>query len=162
MTQTRFIDVGKDALGRSHLKAIEPLELIPGRDQEIWQSSGSAAGVPFYPAEGITLFRYFVLPAPDDSLSPDAWASIANEFFAQNKIEHCRGDSSRHPLMHATPSEDCVMLLSGRAQLILDDGPAIDLVPFDVIRQRETNHSWVNLGPGPAVFVSLMHGIGER
>jgi quercetin dioxygenase-like cupin family protein len=51
------------------------------------------------------------------------------------------------------------MLLSGRAELILDDGPPFELRPFDVVRQRETNHSWVNLGPGPAVFISLMHGV---
>ncbi|WP_412065625.1 hypothetical protein [Rhizobium sp. SYY.PMSO] len=162
MTTTRFIDVKNDASGRSHLKAIEAVELVPGQDLEIWQSFSMPANVPFYPAAGATLFRYFVLPAPEDHLPPDVWTAIANRFFAQNKIEHCRIDSSRHPLMHATPSEDCVMLLSGRAQLILDDGPAIDLVPLDVIRQRQTNHSWVNLGPGPAVFISLMHGVDKR
>jgi hypothetical protein len=158
----RLIDVGMDEARRSHLDNIETITLVPGQDRDIWQSfEATSSGVPFYPEPDSTLFRFFVLPPPDETLSQTALKSIADQFFAQNNIEHCRIDTSRNPFMHATPTSDCVMLLSGRVQLLLDSGVPVDLKPFDVIRQRETNHSWINLGPGPAVLISLMHGLAK-
>ncbi|MEZ2218867.1 hypothetical protein [Rhizobium sp. RCC_161_2] len=157
--ETRLFEVGMDASRQSHLRSEQVFELVPGQDRDIWQSFNAGSGVPFYPAPGSILFRFFILPPPDQALTTDDWEGIADQFFTRNGIEHCRADTSRHPLMHATPTEDCVMLLSGRAQLILDKGEPIELRPFDVVRQRKTNHSWVNLGPGSAVFISLMHGV---
>ncbi|MDJ1635234.1 cupin domain-containing protein [Agrobacterium rhizogenes] len=157
--ETRLFDVGMDALRQSHLRNEQVFDLVPGQNKDIWQSFNAEGGVPFYPAPGSTLFRFFILSPPDEALTADDWEGIADQFFTQSGIEHCRVDTSRHPLMHATPTEDCVMLLSGHAQLILDKGEPVELRPFDVVRQRKTNHSWVNLGPGPAVFISLMHGV---
>jgi hypothetical protein len=160
--KTRLLEVGMNDAGRSGVRSQQEVELVPGQDREIWQSFEAAGAVPFYPAPGESLFRFFVLPPPEDGLTPEMVQEFADQFFAQNKIEHCRIDTSRHPFMHATPTEDSVMLLSGHAALILDDGPSVELRPFDVIRQSKTNHSWVNLGPGPAVFISLMHGVAQR
>lgn len=157
--RTRLIEVGLNDSRRSHLRNIEDINLVPGQDSDIWQSFDAAGRVPFYPGLGASLFRFFVLPPPDSGLSAEEIRATADRFFAENRIENCRIDTSRHPFMHATPTEDCVMLLSGHAELVVDDGPSIELRPFDVVRQRQTNHSWVNLGPGPAVFISLMHGV---
>jgi len=30
------------------------------------------------------------------------------------------------------------------------------LKPFDVVVQRGTNHAWVNKGPEPALFISVL------
>jgi len=155
----RLIDVGMDGARQSHLENIETVDLVPGQDREIWQSFETDAGVPFYPGPGESLFRFFILPPPDDALSLEDVHAIADQFFQQSGIERCRGEASRNPFMHATPTADCVMLLSGHVQLLLDYGAPVDLRPFDVIRQRETNHSWVNVGPGPAVLITLMHGV---
>lgn len=155
----RLIDVGTDGAGQSQLGNIETVDLVPGQDREIWQSFQKDAQVPFYPSQGESLFRFFILPPPDETLAEEDVRAFADQFFRQNGIEHCRVNTSRHPFMHATPTADCVMLLSGRVQLLLDRGEPVDLKPFDVIRQRETNHSWVNVGPGPAVLITLMHGV---
>ncbi len=155
----RLIDVGMDGTKRSHLRNIETVELVPGRDREIWQSFEAGTGVPFHPGQGESLLRFFVLPPPDDTRSEEEVRAIADQFFHRNGIEHCRVDAPRHPFMHATPTADCVMLLSGRVQLLLDRGAPVDIRPFDVIRQRETNHCWINIGPGAAVLISLMHGV---
>lgn len=158
----RLIDVGMDDARRSRLDTIETVALAPGQDREIWQSfEAPSVGVPFHPEPGATLFRFFVLPPPDETLSQADLNRMADQFFAGNNIEHCRIDTSRSPFMHVTPTSDCVMLLSGRVQLLLDNGAPVDLKPFDVVRQKETNHGWVNLGPGPAVLISVMHGTTE-
>jgi len=135
------------------------VELNPGGDVEIWQSFAqrTARGVPFLPPPGETLFRYIILPPPDDALSGGEWENIAENFFAANAIENYSGDPSRHTMMHATPTADCMVLLQGRAQLLLDTGEPVELRPLDVLRQSGTNHCWVNLGPGPAIFLTLMH-----
>lgn len=158
----RLIEVSLDDGRRSQLDTIETIALVPGDDRDLWQSfEATSSGVPFYPGPDATLFRFFVLPPPDETLSQADVSGIADQFFARNNIEHCRTDTSRSPFMHATPTSDCVMLLSGRVQLLLDNGAPVDLKPFDVIRQKETNHSWVNLGPGPAILITLMHGLAE-
>lgn len=160
--KTRLLEVEMNDAGQSGLRSQQEVELVPGQDREIWQSFDVTGAVPFYPAPGDSLFRFFVLPPPEADVTSEMVQGFADQFFTQNKIEHCRIDTARNPFMHATPTEDCVMLLSGRAELVVDDGPPVELRPFDVIRQRETNHSWVNLGPGPAVFISLMHGVAQR
>ncbi len=129
---------------------------ISSSGQDFAPTPGNGRAVPFYPPPGGTLLRLFVLPPPDPGLSEAGRAEIAEAFFAGNGIEHCRVDVTRHPLMHRTPTRDCVVLLQGRAQLLLDTGPPVELEPLDCVVQGATNHAWVNLGPGPAVFVALM------
>ena len=82
----------------------------------------------------------------------------ATDFFAELGDRRCKIDTSRHPLMHATPTVDYIMLLSGDAALILDEGEPIALKPFDAVVQRGTNHAWVNTGREDAVFLAVMLG----
>jgi hypothetical protein len=161
--QIRTFDVGLDGNAQSYLVDTTTAVAHAGSDIELWQSFKPHAvpahrDAPFYPPSGETLFRFFALPPPPPRPEDVNWAEVSAQFFKANEIEACRSDSARHPLMHRTPTSDCVILLEGRVQLILDQGEPIDLHPFDVIRQRSTNHAWVNLGPGPALLVSLMHG----
>src|SRR5882762_10137135 len=101
--KTRLLEVGLNGSRQSRLQSQQEVELVPGQDREIWQSFDATGGVPFYPTEGASLFRFFVLPPPDDELTPEGMQGIANQFFAKNRIENCRIDTSRHPFMHATP-----------------------------------------------------------
>jgi hypothetical protein len=83
---------------------------------------------------------------------------LAAGFFAELGDPRCRVDTSRHPLMHATPTVDYIMLLSGDAALLLDEGEPIALRPFDAVVQRGTNHTWLNTGCEDAVFLAVMLG----
>jgi quercetin dioxygenase-like cupin family protein len=60
--------------------------------------------------------------------------------------------------MHETPTTDYAVLLSGQLDLLLDDGPALRLGVGDVVVQRHTNHSWINMGVEPARLLVVMHG----
>ncbi len=116
-----------------------------------------ATDVPFFPAAGETLFRIFRLPPADPDASPETLAKIAEAFFA-GAGSSAKVDTSRHPLMHTTPTIDYIMLLSGEASLLLDKGDSIKLKPFDAVIQRGANHAWVVTGREPAVFVAVMVG----
>ena len=118
-----------------------------------------AADFPFFPPPGETLFRIFRLPPADPSAPPEALAEIVKEFFAGAGTS-ARVDTSRHPLMHTTPTTDYIVLLSGRVSLLLDEGDPIALEPFDAVVQGGANHAWVVTGSEPATLVAVMVGEG--
>jgi hypothetical protein len=121
----------------------------------------AATAFPFYPPPGETLFRIFRLPPPDPNAPPEALADISKEFFAGAGAA-AKVDTSRHPLMHTTPTTDYIVLLSGWVSLLLDEGDPIALEPFDAVVQRATNHAWVVTGAEPATLVAVMVGQGAR
>jgi hypothetical protein len=123
---------------------------------------GSLASFPFFPRTGQTIFRIFRIPPDDPSTTADDVAEIAAGFFAEVGDPSCKVDTSRHPLMHRTPTTDYVTLLSGEAALLLDDGDPIPLHPFDAVVQRGTNHVWLNTGREDAVFLVVMLGAGQE
>lgn len=51
--------------------------------------------------------------------------------------------------MHRTNSLDYGIVLSGRVELILDDGSTTLIKEGDIVVQRGTIHAWRNPGPGP-------------
>ena len=104
------------------------------------------------------------LPPPDPAMTQGALDALIKEFFAGVGSPACKVDVSRHPLMHVTPTTDYIMLLSGEASLLLDEGDPIPLKPFDCVVQRATNHAWIVTSAEPAVFVCVMAGasMGER
>jgi hypothetical protein len=124
--------------------------------------SDGAANIPFFPPEGASIFRVFRLPPGDPPPTASEMAAITDEFFAGVGSPDCRVDTSRHPLMHVTPTTDYVMLLSGAVSLLLDVGEPIPLRPFDCVVQRATNHAWIVTGSEPAVLVAVMSGVVAR
>jgi len=58
--------------------------------------------------------------------------------------------------MHATPTVDYIMVLSGELTLSLGDGSERVLAPGDVVVQRGTEHAWTVAGPEPAVFLAII------
>lgn len=114
---------------------------------------------PFFPGAGGTVFRIFQLPAGPPPVGAPEWTAIADEFFTGVGDPGCRVDSSRHPLMHTTPTTDYVVLLEGEVSLLLDRGDPIPLKRFDAVVQRATNHTWINTGTGPATLMAVMVGL---
>jgi hypothetical protein len=163
-TTFRRVVTGHDAQGSSCLAEDSAVEEGTLGNFNFWSArAGGVQGTsatPFYPAAGETLFRVFRLPPSDPTATPEQLASFADTFFAEVGAD-ARKDTSRHPLMHATPTTDYIMLLSGAVSLLLDTGEAIALKPFDSVVQRATNHAWVVTGPEAAVLVCVMIGHGE-
>jgi len=112
----------------------------------------------FFPAPGGTMFRLFTIPPADPHITPAKIAAIQDMLFGAIGIAEARVDTSRHPLMHVTPTVDYIVLLSGEISLQLDEGEAIKLKPLDAVVQRATNHSWVNTGREPALLMCVMVG----
>ena len=100
----------------------------------------------------------FRLPPADPQATKEDVDAIAREFFSEIGSPACKIDTSRHPLMHVTPTTDFVMLLSGSVSLLLDEGEPIPLEPFDAVVQRATNHAWIVTGREPAILVCVMTG----
>jgi hypothetical protein len=128
-----------------------------GAGSDITRATGDFT---FFPGPGQSVFRIFRLPGADPNLPPGALAEFSKEFFAGVGSPDAKVDTSRHPLMHRTPTTDFIVLLSGEVSLLLDEGDPIPLKPFDAVVQRATNHAWVVTGSEPAVLVSVMTGTG--
>jgi hypothetical protein len=112
----------------------------------------------FFPAPGGTMFRLFTIPPADSKMTPAEFAAVQDMLFNAIGIPEARVDTSRHPMMHTTPTVDYIILLSGAISLLLDEGEPIELKPFDAVVQRSTNHSWVNSGRDPALLMCVMVG----
>lgn len=98
-------------------------------------------------------FRFFELwPAPADSQAQEVEAAKA---FSGIQADAARKDTSRHAGMHETKTIDYIILLRGRARLILEAGE-VELEPFDTVVQRGTNHAWEALGDEPALFCAVL------
>ena len=138
--------VGEGELGNFNIWMTEP------------EGGGRGEHLPFFPPAGGSICRVVRLPPPDAAMTQDDFARLVDAFFAGVGSPACRQDTSRHPLMHVTPTTDYIMLLEGEVSLLLDKGEPIPLRPFDVVVQRATNHTWLVTGERPAVFLAVMAG----
>jgi len=158
----RRLTTGHDQYGRSVLLS-ETFVAETGSvgNFDLWTTAGDATAspFPFFPAPGNIIFRVFRIPPAAPAARGGEFAALADRFFAEVGDPGCRVDTSRHPLMHRTPTVDCVMLLEGEAALLLDEGEPVPLRPLDVVVQRATNHTWLNTGRADAVFLAVMAGI---
>jgi mannose-6-phosphate isomerase-like protein (cupin superfamily) len=57
--------------------------------------------------------------------------------------------------MHETQTVDCLVILSGRIRLIMEDGQ-VELEPGDTVIQQATKHAWSNPGPEPCVMCAVL------
>src|ERR1700678_3763971 len=71
----------------------------------------------FFPEAGGSMFRLFSIPPAGPDLTPEAVADLQDMFFRDVGSPAARVDTSRHPLMHTTPTVDYILLLSGRISL---------------------------------------------
>ena len=158
----RRIVTGKNAKGRS-IAAIDEQVAQTGEagNFNFWMTgAGNVTGAdfPFFPRAAQTLFRIFRIPPDNPKVTRADIERMSAGFFAEVGDPSAKVDTTRHPFMHTTPSVDYIMLLSGKAALLLDEGDPIELKPFDSVIQRGTNHMWLNTGSEDAVFMGVMIG----
>jgi hypothetical protein len=163
----RVIVTGNSKAGKSVVVEEAHVPMTGPGNFDFWQTKAgqsphdvSAGRTPmkFFPAPGGTMFRLFMIPPADPNMKPADIAAIQDMLFGAIGIPEARVDTSRHPMMHVTPTVDYIVLLSGEISLQLDEGDAIKLKPFDAIVQRATNHSWVNTGRESALLMCVMVG----
>jgi hypothetical protein len=162
----RRLVTGLDVHGKSIL--LEDARIEEGRlgNFNFWRTKPGTTGsdgvapqdFPFFAEPGGTLFRVFRLPAAGPGSTLQELRDVSAGFFAEIGVPSCRVDTSRHPLMHVTPTTDYIMLLSGEVSLLLDEGDPIPLKPFDAVVQRSTNHAWINTGSDAATLMAVMVG----
>jgi mannose-6-phosphate isomerase-like protein (cupin superfamily) len=149
----RVIDVG--GFGLVEIWATDAPVALPDAavDPELAQES-------FLPSSDGTRFRLFSI----DPVDPDA-TMVSDEAFRE-QLETIKelvpglGHTleSDHPGMHTTDTIDYVVVLSGEADLELDDGATVSLVSGDCVVQRGTRHAWRNTGKVPFVAAAVMVG----
>jgi len=163
----RVIVTGNNTSGKSVLLEEAQVGMTGPGNFDFWQTKNGNSPqdvtigrtpMKFFPAPGGTMFRLFTIPPADPNMRPQDIVAIQDMLFGAIGIPEARADTSRHPLMHVTPTVDYIVLLSGEISLQLDEGDAIKLKPFDAVVQRATNHSWVNTGREPALLMCVMVG----
>jgi mannose-6-phosphate isomerase-like protein (cupin superfamily) len=163
----RRIITGHNAAGKSVI-SIDDGPAVNMQDAllEIWHTDGESVDsretadrglgpVLLSPPKNGVKFRWFVVPPIDPNTSEDDMRAYFDDAFASIGAAGDRPDTSRNPGMHKTKTVDYIILLSGRAKLVLDEDET-DLEPMDVVVQRGTNHAWVCTGTEPAVFCAVL------
>lgn len=162
----RRLVTGHNAEGKSALLSDARIEEGTLGNFSLWMvradGTDGVEAAPFFPGAGETIFRVVRLPPPDPSMTHGAIDTLVAEFFSGVGSPACKVDTSRHPLMHVTPTTDYIMLLSGAVSLLLDEGDPVPLKPFDTVVQRATNHAWIVTSAEPAVFLCVMAGANIR
>lgn len=165
----RRIVTGHDADGKSTVIDDRPVAEGGAGNFDVWMSdpqskeedvAAALAAQPFYPRSTGSFFRIFRIPPSDPALATTEIEAFAETMFASFGISDCRIDTSRHPMMHRTPTIDYIVLLSGSISLLLDTGEPVCLKPFDVVVQRATNHAWINTGTVDALLMAVLNGKG--
>jgi len=163
----RVIVTGANEAGRSVVVEELFATLTGPGNFDFWQTkpgqsphdiSTGRSPLKFFPVPGGTMFRLFTIPPADPNMTPAELAGLQDWFFTEVGDPDGRGDTSRHPLMHKTPTVDYIVLLSGEISLVLDEGDPIALKPFDAVVQRGVGHSWLNTGRDPALLMCVMVG----
>ncbi len=163
----RLIVTGTNKAGKSVVVEEAHTTMVGPGNFDFWQTKAGQSphdlafgrsAMKFFPAAGGSMFRLFTIPAADPNMTPADIAKMQEWFFKEVGDPEARGDTSRHPMMHKTPTVDYIVLLSGEISLVLDEGDPVELKPFDAVVQRGVSHSWLNTGREPALLVAVMVG----
>lgn len=114
----------------------------------------------FVPKVGGTRFRIFRLEPVDQNAAPPSASEIESQLAALRESVPGLGETleADNPGMHTTDTVDYIVVLSGEADLELDDGATVHLEPGDCVVQRGTRHAWRNTGSQPFVAAAVMVG----
>ena len=169
------IITGHDGSGKSIFTSIgapiRSVDLGAGSMNELWCTDGPPA-VPdttvdpevtmdsFVPKVGGTRFRIFRLEPVDQTAAPPSQSEIESQLAALRASVPGLGETleADNPGMHTTDTVDYIVVLSGEADLELDDGATVHLEPGDCVVQRGTRHAWRNTGSLPFVAAAVMVG----
>lgn len=126
-------------------RGASPTIVFPGDDPQAWVSEiwvGDAV-----PAD----------LADDRDLAEGTWqlnpppAGAAFRLFQLPPRDDPGSDSG----MHVTSSVDCVVVVSGRLHLVLEEDE-VELGPGDCVVQRGTVHAWQNRGDEPCIAAAVL------
>ena len=114
----------------------------------------------FVPKLGGTRFRIFRLEPVDPNAAPPSQSEIESQLATLRASVPGLGETleADNPGMHTTDTVDYIVVLSGEADLELDDGASVHLEPGDCVVQRGTRHAWRNTGSLPFVAAAVMVG----
>jgi len=103
-----------------------------------------------FPTPGGTTFLVVQFDPQDDEVLKKI--DPKKGFEAMGAVDNLKV-SSRHPYMHATPTVDYGVVLSGKIKLLLDEGQEeVELNQGDVLVQRGALHAWYNPFSEPCVI----------
>lgn len=170
----RRVATGHDKDGRAvfvsdEMVAPVTLALLPGSEFHRLWGADSTVTFPddgsrpdaerYFPPVGGFRFGFFTIPPDDGAGAPadiDFEAALA-EF--EEKLpglgEHLEPEN---PGMHTTATIDYGVVLSGQADLELDDGAKVTLSAGESYIQNGTRHRWSNKGDVPAVIAIALIG----
>jgi hypothetical protein len=127
-------------------------ELLSGEDQALWVRKR-------LPAKRDTVFVTVTFPPDSVFTSEDFDATRASReqgLLAPDLVD-CFEPGSHG--MHATPTIDYVVVVSGEVWLDLGDDELIHLVAGDTVVQNAARHAWRNHSQEPATLAVVMVGI---
>ena len=172
--KVRRVVTGHDASGKAAIvsdEQVEPITMALLQDAEnhrLWgvdeppsfpDAGAATTGLEYYPPVGGMRFGFFTVPTAD-ATAPDADFDIAT---ALGELEEKLPGMARYLEpdsggMHATPTVDCEIVLSGEVILELEDGTQAVLRPGDTVVQNGTRHTWRIAGTEPARVAIFMIG----
>jgi len=173
----RRIVTGHDGAGAAVVVADERVApvtvgLMPGAEFHALWGADAAFSLPtdgsepehkswFPPADGFRFGLFTIAPAsaqwpPDFDL---AAALVELDERLPGMADVLEPDE---PGMHTTDSVDYCVVLSGQAQLELDDGALVDVRAGDCVVQNGTRHRWHNLTEQPCVMAVALMGRARR
>jgi len=158
----KLVVTGHDSNGKSvfHHTGEPPRSSSPG-SYELWSTKGpltvpdatpsdQPAEIGYFATFGETSFKIVTVPPPQDR--PEGHGSF------ELPPDIARYFDPDDPEMHTTDTIDYVVILSGRAELELDDGKKELVTQGDCVVQRGTKHAWRVVGDEPLVLCASMVG----
>jgi hypothetical protein len=91
----------------------------------------------------------------------DPWSLVPAEHGTTWRIVEFKSGHAPRDItagMHATPTVDLGVVLSGRITLVLEDASTVELAAGDYFVLRGVQHTWVNAGEESSVLaIALVH-----
>jgi quercetin dioxygenase-like cupin family protein len=138
-----------------------PRELNPG-SYDLWSTRGTIrvpddadpkapSSIGYFPTLGETSFKLASVPPPRDGEQQIEFSEAIAGFMEADD-----------PGMHTTDTIDYVLIVSGEADLELDDGRRERVAAGDCVVQRGTRHAWRVVGDQPLVLCAVLIGAERR
>lgn len=164
----KLVITGHDANGKSifSFAGAPPRQPSPG-SFDLWSTRGessvpdptdgkSPAAIGYFPKPGETGWKIVSVPGLDARAAPPAGRTMT---LPDEIRAHFDPDD---PEMHTTDTIDYVMILSGTADLELDDGRKEAVAAGDCIVQRGTRHAWRVTSREPLVMAAVLFGAHRK
>ena len=117
----------------------------------------------FIPRAGGTRFRVFTIePMPADASPSSEQAAAVLDVIAREAPGFAPTLEPDNLGMHTTDTIDYIVVISGEADLELDDNQSVHVSAGDCVVQRGTRHAWRNYGAETFVAAAVMIGAQRK